>query len=111
MTRSVEEFEQIRRLVAAGLNDCAIARLTGVPAGLFEIGGANHHRACFTQIHGRHAERCTILKLCQGHTRTFSGCTWATVGSRETVDRGVCALPATPNIPPSSTDAVRQSMK
>ncbi|HET9874567.1 MAG TPA: helix-turn-helix domain-containing protein [Mycobacterium sp.] len=29
--RSAEEFETVQRLVAAGLNDCAIARQTGIP--------------------------------------------------------------------------------
>uniref|UniRef100_UPI000F0BB753 hypothetical protein n=1 Tax=Mycolicibacterium stellerae TaxID=2358193 RepID=UPI000F0BB753 len=29
--RSAEEFERVQRLVAAGLNDCAIARRTGIP--------------------------------------------------------------------------------
>ncbi|HXS86934.1 MAG TPA: helix-turn-helix domain-containing protein [Mycobacterium sp.] len=29
--RSVEEFEIVQRLIAAGLNDCAIARQTGIP--------------------------------------------------------------------------------
>ena len=29
--RSAEEFEHVQRLVAAGLNDCAIARQTGIP--------------------------------------------------------------------------------
>ena len=29
--RSAEEFETVRRLIAAGMNDCAIARLTGIP--------------------------------------------------------------------------------
>lgn len=29
--RSVEEFDNVRRLIAAGVNDCAIARLTGIP--------------------------------------------------------------------------------
>ena len=33
MTRSVEEFERVRHLIAGGLNDCAIARLTGIPRG------------------------------------------------------------------------------
>ena len=29
--RSAEEFDEVRRLIAAGTNDCAIARQTGVP--------------------------------------------------------------------------------
>src|SRR5204863_7558842 len=29
--RSVEEFNNVQRLVAVGMNDCAIARLTGIP--------------------------------------------------------------------------------
>jgi LAGLIDADG-like domain len=29
--RSAEEFEAVQRLVAAGMNDCAIARQTGIP--------------------------------------------------------------------------------
>ena len=29
--RSAEEFNEVQRLVAAGMNDCAIARLTGIP--------------------------------------------------------------------------------
>ncbi|MBI3217170.1 MAG: LAGLIDADG family homing endonuclease [Mycobacterium sp.] len=29
--RTTEEFESVRRLVAAGMNDCAIARTTGIP--------------------------------------------------------------------------------
>jgi hypothetical protein len=29
--RSAEEFNNVQRLVAAGMNDCAIARLTGIP--------------------------------------------------------------------------------
>ena len=29
--RSAEEFESVQRLIAAGTNDCAIARLTGIP--------------------------------------------------------------------------------
>ena len=29
--RSAEEFNNVHRLVAAGINDCAIARLTGIP--------------------------------------------------------------------------------
>ncbi|WP_353361516.1 hypothetical protein [Mycobacterium sp.] len=29
--RSAEEFNNVKRLVAAGMNDCAIARLTGIP--------------------------------------------------------------------------------
>jgi Homeodomain-like domain len=29
--RSAEEFNAVRRLIAAGLNDCAIARRTGIP--------------------------------------------------------------------------------
>ncbi|RZT12078.1 hypothetical protein EV589_5239 [Mycobacterium sp. BK558] len=33
MTRSVDEFEQVRLLIAGGLNDCAIARVTGIPRG------------------------------------------------------------------------------
>lgn len=33
MTRAVEEFEHVRHLIAEGLNDCAIARLTGIPRG------------------------------------------------------------------------------
>lgn len=31
MTRSVDEFETVRALITAGLNDCAIARQTGIP--------------------------------------------------------------------------------
>ena len=31
MTRSVGEFEEVQRLIAAGMNDCAIARDTGIP--------------------------------------------------------------------------------
>src|ERR1700754_3305529 len=29
--RSAEEFESVRRLIKAGVNDCAISRLTGMP--------------------------------------------------------------------------------
>jgi hypothetical protein len=29
--RSADEFNEVRRLIAAGVNDCAIARLTGIP--------------------------------------------------------------------------------
>ena len=29
--RSADEFNNVQRLVAAGMNDCAIARLTGIP--------------------------------------------------------------------------------
>ena len=29
--RSADEFNEVRRLIAAGMNDCAIARLTGIP--------------------------------------------------------------------------------
>jgi hypothetical protein len=29
--RSADEFEAVRRLIATGMNDCAIARQTGVP--------------------------------------------------------------------------------
>jgi hypothetical protein len=29
--RSAEEFNEVRRLIAAGMNDCAIARQTGIP--------------------------------------------------------------------------------
>ena len=29
--RSAEEFNNVRQLIAAGMNDCAIARLTGIP--------------------------------------------------------------------------------
>ncbi len=29
--RSAEEFDDVRRLIAAGMNDCAIARTTGIP--------------------------------------------------------------------------------
>lgn len=29
--RSAEEFDYVRRLVAAGFNDCTIARITGIP--------------------------------------------------------------------------------
>src|SRR5690348_16047877 len=29
--RSAEEFETVQRLIAAGVNDCAIARQTGIP--------------------------------------------------------------------------------
>src|SRR5581483_4479221 len=29
--RSAEEFDVVQRLIAAGLNDCAIARHTGIP--------------------------------------------------------------------------------
>jgi hypothetical protein len=29
--RSAEEFQTVQRLFAAGLNDCAIARQTGIP--------------------------------------------------------------------------------
>ncbi|PQP52017.1 hypothetical protein JN086_20835 [Mycolicibacterium austroafricanum] len=31
MTRSVEEFEKVQQLIAEGLNDCAVARDTGIP--------------------------------------------------------------------------------
>ena len=31
MMRSAEEFETAKRLIAAGMNDCAIARQTGIP--------------------------------------------------------------------------------
>ena len=29
--RSADEFNEVRQLIAAGMNDCAIARLTGIP--------------------------------------------------------------------------------
>ena len=29
--RSLKEFDEVQRHIAAGLNDCAIARLTGIP--------------------------------------------------------------------------------
>ena len=29
--RSIEDFNTVRALIAAGLNDCAIARQTGIP--------------------------------------------------------------------------------
>ena len=29
--RSAEEFEEVQRLIADGVNDCAIARQTGIP--------------------------------------------------------------------------------
>lgn len=29
--RSSKDFETVRRLIAAGMNDCAISRSTGVP--------------------------------------------------------------------------------
>lgn len=29
--RSAEEFEKVQRMIATGLNDCAIARQTGIP--------------------------------------------------------------------------------
>ncbi|SRX94313.1 hypothetical protein MSP7336_02566 [Mycobacterium shimoidei] len=29
--RSAEEFEAVRALIATGMNDCAIARETGIP--------------------------------------------------------------------------------
>jgi hypothetical protein len=31
LMRSAEEFDEVRRLIAAGMNDCQIARQTGVP--------------------------------------------------------------------------------
>src|SRR5258708_38902255 len=29
--RSADEFNEVRQLITAGMNDCAIARLTGIP--------------------------------------------------------------------------------
>lgn len=85
--RCIEEFETVQRLIAAGVNDCAIARQTGIPRCTvrdWRLRRPIRPRPISTSGCGRLHEFAAFPQL---PIATYSAFIWATDVSR---DAGVC---------------------
>jgi hypothetical protein len=104
--RSAEEFNEVLRLIATGMNDCAVARMTGVPRPTIRDWRCRPHAACATRAQHNPAEFCMISRHSQQRsTHTYWGCISATAASLGLAEFGDCAFSWTRNTPRSLTDA------
>lgn len=109
--RSADEFEAVQRLISTGLNDCAIARQTGIPRkrcgngaaveDRFERGFQIHHRPAALIMTSLHSPRLPTA-ICLASTS-------ATVVSRDTPEHGGSESCSTLNTRGSLTGVARQS--
>ncbi|HYB38399.1 MAG TPA: helix-turn-helix domain-containing protein [Mycobacterium sp.] len=83
--RSAEEFSAVQRLIAAGMNDCAIAQQTGVPRTTVCDW---RRRPQVRSRSGKHqrATSMTFLAYQRMRTAIFWLCAWATSASRDAAE-------------------------
>ena len=89
--RSAEEFNQVQLLIAAGMNDCAIARQTGIPRPTVR----EWRRRPPNQLRRPNASSaCGVFMIFRRfrmpRIRTYSVCISATAASREPAEFGAC---------------------
>ena len=81
----LEEFETVQRLIAAGMNDCAIARQTGIPRGQCGTGDCRPTIRARSRLGTQSCGVHTRLRLHSQPQRIAicSASTWATAASHE----------------------------
>ncbi|HJT93030.1 MAG TPA: helix-turn-helix domain-containing protein [Mycobacterium sp.] len=62
--RSAQEFDAAKRLIAAGVNDCAIARQLGIPRGTVKDWRSDHRFGEAGRGHRRLAVSTMTSRLC-----------------------------------------------
>ena len=86
--RSAQEFNDVQRLIADGMNDCAIARITGIPRRTVRDWRCNHQSGHGIGANPLHAALSTICPLSPPkRTATYLAYTWATAAYRDIRDR------------------------
>ena len=80
--RSAEEFDAAQRLIAAGVNDCAIARQLGIPRTTVRDWRRRPQFGRGSMAHRRAASSMTSPRCRLPHTATCSACISAMVRSR-----------------------------
>jgi hypothetical protein len=107
--RSADEFREVQRLIALGMNDCAISRLTAIPRPTIEAGAAIPRQGCESRGHRHRAVSFISLPCRQRPTPTCSVCTSETGACRGYDECGSSGLHSTPNIRRSWSDADKRS--
>ena len=109
--RSAEQFDSVQRLIATGMNDCAIARETGIPRPTVRDWRCRRHvlRARpNTSPCGAILVDSSMTSPRSRHVAMYWACISATDAFHEAAASGVFVSPSTRNIRRSLSAAARQ---